>query len=435
MQQGIVRITGKNAVFMDSSLVVSAAYSYYCTKSERYYSRSLLFSSCESIVASPPPSPPSSPLDDSCSGSRKRKRKKKKKKRLYTPNEKESFAECRHQEVRGDILEAYEAFQATAIPRVKSHAVALRQILPANTTTIVCQEQEQEQEVDFVELGKLWQAPLYEITFSQSSERSSGQGLRSFTLFNTVIENAIKEEVVAECAGCSFLLPCLCQFLISDINQVHQLVPGSSCEGFNLLVIDPPWENKSVHRRALYPTLPNRSLLSLPVKQLAHADGALVALWITNREKLRQFAEKELFPAWGITPAAVWYWLKVKEDGVMVSPLDLAHHKPYECLLLGYLPCQPPLGTDNKDVHGGTADLKHEKPPDKFVIISVPGDHSRKPPLGPLLSGFLPGPKKVKGIELFARELTAGWTSWGNEPLRFQHLPYFRRKTRTTGEA
>jgi hypothetical protein len=60
-----------------------------------------------------------------------------------------------------------------------------------------------------------------------------------------------------------------------------------------------------------YPTLPNRSLLSLPVKQLAHADGALVALWITNREKLRQFAEKELFPAWGITPAAVWYWLKV----------------------------------------------------------------------------------------------------------------------------
>jgi hypothetical protein len=78
-----------------------------------------------------------------------------------------------------------------------------------------------------------------------------GQGLRSFTLFNTVIENAIKEEVVAECAGCRFLLPCLCQFLISDVNQVHQLVPEPSCEGFNLLVIDPPWENKSVHRRAL----------------------------------------------------------------------------------------------------------------------------------------------------------------------------------------
>jgi len=30
--------------------------------------------------------------------------------------------------------------------------------------------------------------------------------------------------------------------------------------------------------------------------------------------------------------------LKVTAEGTMVSSLDLAHHKPYECLLLGYLP-------------------------------------------------------------------------------------------------
>lgn len=89
------------------------------------------------------------------------------------------------------------------------------------------------------------------------------------------------------------------------------MIVGDSKDGFNLMVIDPPWENKSVHRKSLYPTLPNKYLLSLPVKQLAHADGALVALWITNREKLRHFAETELFPAWGVKMAAVWYWLKV----------------------------------------------------------------------------------------------------------------------------
>jgi hypothetical protein len=44
-----------------------------------------------------------------------------------------------------------------------------------------------------------------------------------------------------------------------------------------------------------------------------------------------------------------------------------------------------------QDVHGGTADLKHEKPPDKFVIISVPGDHSRKPPLG-----------RIQNLEVFS---------------------------------
>jgi len=36
-----------------------------------------------------------------------------------------------------------------------------------------------------------------------------------------------------------------------------------------------------------------------------------VALWVTNREKLRVFVEKELFPTWGITDVTLLYWLKV----------------------------------------------------------------------------------------------------------------------------
>lgn len=67
-----------------------------------------------------------------------------------------------------------------------------------------------------------------------------------------------------------------------------------------------------------YPTLPNRYFLSLPIKQLAHIDGALIALWVTNREKLRNFVEKELFPSWGAHYAATFYWLKV-------TPLSYTH--------------------------------------------------------------------------------------------------------------
>ncbi len=48
----------------------------------------------------------------------------------------------------------------------------------------------------------------------------------------------------------------------------------------------------------------------------------------------------------------------------------------------GHIKAMRSCGFLVQDVHGGTADLKHENPPDKFVIISVPGDHSRKPPLG-----------------------------------------------------
>ena len=57
--------------------------------------------------------------------------------------------------------------------------------------------------------------------------------------------------------------------------------------------------------------MPNRYFLYLPVKELAHKEGALVALWMTNREKLRMFVEKELFPGWGVTHVTVLYWLKV----------------------------------------------------------------------------------------------------------------------------
>lgn len=31
----------------------------------------------------------------------------------------------------------------------------------------------------------------------------------------------------------------------------------------------------------------------------------------------------------------------------------------------------------------------------------------------------------VECLELFARNLQPGWTSWGNEVLKFQHLDYF----------
>ncbi|KAJ4843254.1 hypothetical protein Tsubulata_048781, partial [Turnera subulata] len=61
------------------------------------------------------------------------------------------------------------------------------------------------------------------------------------------------------------------------------------------------------------------------------------------------------------------------------------------------------------------------------IIISIPGDYSRKPPVGELLLEHVPGLKPARCIELFARELFGGWTSWGNEPLHFQNSRYFLR--------
>jgi hypothetical protein len=70
---------------------------------------------------------------------------------------------------------------------------------------------------------------------------------------------------------------------------------------------------------ARYRTIPNRHFLYLPVQELAHAAGALVVLWVTNRENYEWLLEKELFPSLGVgvKDATVFYWLKVY---IWISP-------------------------------------------------------------------------------------------------------------------
>jgi hypothetical protein len=81
-----------------------------------------------------------------------------------------------------------------------------------------------------------------------------------------------------------------------------------------------------------YPTLPNWYFLSLPIKQLAHPDGALVALWMTNREKLHNFVQKELFPSWGVSHEATYYWLKVIPPSL--PPILINGYHSIDCVLL-----------------------------------------------------------------------------------------------------
>ncbi|KAL8128181.1 hypothetical protein AgCh_014948 [Apium graveolens] len=110
--------------------------------------------------------------------------------------------------------------------------------------------------------------------------------------------------------------------------------------------------------------------------------------------------------------------LKVKADGSLISDLDLFHHRPYECLLLGYCYNE----AVDCDRYSGLKPI-----PDNQVFISVPGDYSRKPPVGELLMDYAPG-LEPRCLELFSREMLAGWTSWGNKPLHFQASSHFKHK-------
>ncbi|KAF3784005.1 Methyltransferase-like protein 2 [Nymphaea thermarum] len=343
LSTGIYRLgTANDVVFIDPPRVLNCGYTRFRVSASAYYERPFSLGSGQTQRKD------ASPILNS--KGRKRKRKE------YVLNERERAAEERHQDGRLFLLKAHQLFLgATELLHCLSN-------LKRDTLLDIKYEKApfaKEEEFSFVDLGNLWQAPFYEISF---------------------------------------------HFLTPKNEHINE---ASQDQGFNLILIDPPWENKSVQRKLVYPTLPNRYFLSIPIKQLIHSEGALVALWVTNREKLRMFVEKELFPVWGVTHVASVYWLKVSEDGNLISELDLFHHKPYECLLLD---------------EGVFKSL-----PDNQVIISIPGAHSRKPPVGKLLLDYSPGPRPAKCLELFARELVAGWTCWGNEPLLFQDSRYFLR--------
>ncbi|XP_010943156.1 methyltransferase-like protein 2 isoform X2 [Elaeis guineensis] len=408
LDSGIYRLDGSKVVFVDPVRLLNDSYSRFRISPSSYYSRSFQSTDRRRVVEE---------VNVPSISKKKRKRKK-------TPrdlNEREKSAEKRHQEARSLLLKAHRAFL---------EAAELQTFLPKLVKCVEFSRGGETEEKNFIELGSCWQAPLYEIglCFPKSNEGEDSWlanhvGRTVVPLFNNLISHETNDEVEAEFNNSQYILPGRSCFYMSDLRQIRNLIPAKSDQGFNLIVIDPPWENGSARQKAAYPTLPNRYFLYLPVKELAHAEGALVALWMTNREKLHMFVEKDLFPAWGVTNVTLCYWLKVKPDGSLIGELDLFHHRPYEYLLLGYInmenidsECMPAVNLE-----------------DARVIISIPGVHSRKPALGKLLWDHIPGNKPVKCIELFARELMAGWTSWGNEPLHFQDSRYFVEKDKKDG--
>ncbi|XP_019153077.1 PREDICTED: methyltransferase-like protein 2 isoform X2 [Ipomoea nil] len=355
LKSGIYRLQSANAFFIDPVRVVNRSYTRYRVSPSAYYSR--FFDSTEKLETS--------------TESRKRKRNEKK---TISLNEREKVAEQRHQEVRPLLLKAHEALLgATELLKV------VRNLRCEECTDEERRELSQQScELSFVDLGSVWQAPLYEIVLNYQEgdahieNEGSHLGQDVIPAFDNLVVNKGSGDAEAEFLNHKYIIPKESCFYMSDVRKIHNLIPADSDSGFNIIVIDPPWENSSAHQKQRYQTLPNRFFLSLPIKQLTHTAGALVALWVTNREKLRSFVEKELFPAWGVKYVTSFYWLKVKANGSLISELDLFHHRPYECLLLGY--------SDGKD---NTSDFsKLNAIPNNQVFMSVPGDYSRKPPIG-----------------------------------------------------
>jgi N6-adenosine-specific RNA methylase IME4 len=183
---------------------------------------------------------------------------------------------------------------------------------------------------------------------------------------------------------------------------------------FDLIVLDPPWPNRSARRkkgnyRVADDLAGIRDMLSsIPVQGHLSA-GGLVAVWVTNAPRFTELLtdpHNGIFAHWGVELEDEWTWLKVTTRGEPVVDVISVWRKPWERLVIARK-----AGTTRRT--GGPR-----------VIVAVPDVHSRKPNLRGLFEDVL-GPGYA-GLEVFARNLTAGWWSWGNEVLQFQHHKHWR---------
>ncbi|KAF9772033.1 hypothetical protein IL306_010296 [Fusarium sp. DS 682] len=181
-----------------------------------------------------------------------------------------------------------------------------------------------------------------------------------------------------------------------------------SAPKFDLVVLDPPWPNRSARRKTdKYSTVSNlnemgKLLLQIPLASHLTKEG-LVAVWVTNKHSVHDFltSPKGLFAAWGLEFVTQWTWLKVAASGEPLYDIESTWRKPWEKLIIA------------KRIGSKKPDNLESK-----VIVAVPDVHSRKPNLRGLFQDVLG--KECLGLEIFARNLTAGWWSWGDEVIRFQ---------------
>lgn len=156
-----------------------------------------------------------------------------------------------------------------------------------------------------------------------------------------------------------------------------------------------------------------------------HSQISLAAIWITNSEKARRTAYEAL-RASGFRVCEEWVWVKITTDGRPTSPLDGLWRRPYEILVIGRNETSLGLHVDGDD--GVNSSLLGIDPSctARRVLAAVPDLHSRKPHLRAVFeevffraSSCEQAVEPYSALEVFARNVTAGWWACGNEVLKF----------------
>lgn len=221
------------------------------------------------------------------------------------------------------------------------------------------------------------------------------------------------DEHVPSVSGPSAFIPDKAEPLHGSIQALRDTF-NSSAPKFDLIVLDPPWPNRSARRRtnkyATASNLPEISALLSQIPVASHlAPDGLVAIWITNKASIIDTLTSPtgVLASWGLELVTEWTWLKVTTAGEPLYNIESQWRKPWEKIVIA----------KRKGVE------THKSLKSK-MLIAVPDVHSRKPNLRRLFQDIFG--EEYKGLEVFARNLTAGWWCWGDEVLSFQQREHWR---------
>ncbi|KHN81297.1 Methyltransferase-like protein 4 [Toxocara canis] len=242
--------------------------------------------------------------------------------------------------------------------------------------------------------------------------------------FHLTANNCVLDKIPDECTlwtneSCSFLtltcgyekfiVPPKCAFIIGDVSLSRHLIARGML--FDVIIMDPPWMNKSVKRKKSYAIFDDeRDLLELRINELL-SDNGLLAIWVTNDKKLKRYV-KDIIESYGLVRLAYCHWLKVTTSGEPICKFQPHHKVPFETFVLA---CREPF------IGSYTGKVKQN-----FLLISTPSAiHSKKPPL---LAVFKAMHLVEDGncLELYGRYLLPNTTTIGFEAVKLQNVRYFK---------
>jgi N6-adenosine-specific RNA methylase IME4 len=188
---------------------------------------------------------------------------------------------------------------------------------------------------------------------------------------------------------------------------------------FDFILLDPPWPSGSAKRKGNYDQIGGmphmkKHLQRMDLDNYIEHNG-LVGIWITNKESTRDIVlgPGGLFEQWNVGLIEEWVWIKTTTKGEPMFSIDSEWRKPYETLLLG------------RAAPNAWTTMAHAPEIQRRIIAAVPDIHSRKPCLKELIEPYLPDVNDYSALEIFSRYLVAGWTSWGNEVLKYNWDQYW----------